>query len=697
MISVNNLSSNKSSLILLIAFIALGAGFVGVASQRSNPGPIRNEIPKENQTDLKDDTSSVNTIIYGEMGEDSTSISAVNDSGINDSPVTMLESGIKFVSPLADGKHIFYIADTDYGDVGGAFGLKDIVSGTGDSDGSTRKIYTPEDDYKIDRYILSEDSKWVTWYEIKAPDQSGYTHSNDYYRVFKANLDDAVKGNAELKPTRLSDQKAGPGTQIVLPSIITNSGQVYFDSIIPSSYALYYGFKDEALNTVLPLNTYNSNPYLFNQRYLLFSAYDSNNSKLPSTTDTDSTRDQIVNTNIVKTYDLESKNIVTVAPGDQGEQYKHPVYVSGSPDGEMEIVAEVYKIDASTHSLAFSEIQLIQKSKDGKFTKKTIVSKAENSLRILSVGKLPSGDMTVLVGNEIEFRGNLGTGNGIGPSGYKNKLSSIKVYNLASNSLVSTITPTKSNSFEFISIMPKLPQEKIGIQRNKKLVDELSTMTRQLKLGTFVPVEPKRVRKNPRSECESEWEKKGYPNYEACEACPIYVYSSTKQKVGISPITPISKESAVPNLSNNSWDFEANRNGDLSFAQGTYKRIDYDFPRGSVTAPSSGVVLAQKDMRSGIAEYAYNLGFNTREVEDIVSFFSEELSGSSYVFFSSLSQEEVKSLLSFQVSPQPKALMSQIFYAKKFNSSSKIVATKPQFKPFTRKDFTVVAWGSVIE
>jgi hypothetical protein len=97
MISVNNLSSNKSSLILLIAFIALGAGFVGVASQRSNPGPIRNEIPKENQTDLKDDTSSVNTIIYGEMGEDSTSISAVNDSGINDSPVTMLESGIKFV------------------------------------------------------------------------------------------------------------------------------------------------------------------------------------------------------------------------------------------------------------------------------------------------------------------------------------------------------------------------------------------------------------------------------------------------------------------------------------------------------------------------------------------------------------------------------------------------------------------------
>ncbi len=699
MVSVEKLSQNKSSLILVIAVIALGLGFVGVANQNGKPGTIRKEIPKENQTDLKDDRSSVNTIIYGEMGEDSTSISAVNDSGVNNSPVTLLESKIKFATPLSDGKNIFYVADTDYGDAGGAFGLREIAASSGGPDGTTRKIYTPEDDYKIDRYVLSQDNKWVAWYEIKAPDENGYSHDRDFYRVYKANLEEAVKSKGTLSPVRLTEQQADVGIQITLPSLITNAGNVYFDSIIPSSYALYYGFKDESLNVILPLNTYNSNPYLFKQQYLLFSSFDSRNSKLPSTGDVDSTRDQIVNTNIVKTYDLESKNVVTVAPGDQGEHYKHPVYVSGSPDGEMEIVAEVYKIDSvgGASTLAFSEIQLIHKDKDGKFTKQTIVGKAENAMRILSVGELPSGDKTVLVGNEIEFRGNLGTGNGIGPSGYKNKLSSIKIYNLSTKSLISTITPDKSNSFEFISVMPKLPQEKIGIERNKKLVDELTTMTRQLKLGTFVPVEPKRVRKNPRSECEEEWEKKGYPNYEACEACPIYVYSADKKKVSISPVTPISRDSAVPSLSNNSWNFEANSNGDLGFADGVYKKIDYDFPRGSVSTPTSGVVLSQKELRKGIADYAYSLGFNTREVEDIVDFFGGELSDSPYIFFSTLPQEKVKELLSVSVSPQPRAFMSHIFYAKKLQGASEIVPTKIQFSPLVRKDFTAVVWGSVIE
>lgn len=700
MATLRKVPFNNSPFLLLGALIVLGLGFIAVMNQReSTSGPVRQEIPKENQTDLEDDASSLNTVIYGSKGEDLSLISAVNDSGKNNSPVSKLLNTIKFVTSLVDGNHLLFIADTDEGDMGGAFGLKEIMPTGAASDGRVRTIYTPADGYKIDRYVLSEDNKWISWYEVKAEGTNGYTHSDDFYRAFKANLEEVIKGKETLSATRLTDQKAGPDVIVDLPALITNQGAVYYDSIIPSSYSLYYGFKDEAKNEVLALNTYNSTPYLFDQRYLLFTAFEGGNSRLPSTVDRDSTRDQIVNTNIVKTYDLSTKNIVTVAPGDEGEHYKHPVYVSGTPDGEMSIVSEVFKIGNSdgTPKLAFSEIQLTKKNGDGTFSKTTIVGKTDAIVRILDVGELPNGDKTVIVGEEISFRGNLGTGNGIGPSGYKNKLSSIKVYNLTSGEFVSTLMPENSNEFEFIGVMPKLTQEKSGIQRNKKLVDEVGESDKQLKLGTFVPVEPKRERKNPRSECEAEWEKKGYPNYEACEACPVYIYSKDNKSVSIRPVTPISASSAVPQLQNNIWSFRADKAGNLIFADGVYKKIDYDFPRGSVTMPESGEILAQSGLERGVADYAYSLGFNTREVEDIVSFFSEQLKDTPYVYFSHLSDDQVSNLLSLNVSPRPEVYMSHIFYAKKLSSAEEFSSSRPQTAPFTRGAYTVVVWGSVIE
>lgn len=702
MVNVKRVPQNNSSFLFLGALIVLGLGFLAAFSQRGGTptGPSRPEIPATNQGDLKDDPGSIGTIIYGSKGDSVSLISAVNDSGNNNSPVTTLKDTIKFVTPLVDGKNLLFIADTDYGDMGSSFGLKEIVPQGAEKDGKVRTIYSPADDYKIDRYVISEDNKWIAWYEVKAADPGGgYTHESDYYRSYKAKLDEVFNGREQLAPSKLTEQKSAAGVQVTLPAIITNDGQVYFDTIIPSSYALYYGFKDEVLNPILPLNSYNSTPYLFSQKYLLYTAYNPGNSRLPSTGDTDSTRDQIVNTNIVKTYDLSSKQIVTVAPGDEGEHYKHPVYVSGSPDGEMSIVSEVYKIGQTTGKLAleFSEIQLTAKDKDGKFTKKTIIGKSDVVQRILGVGQLPSGEKTVIVGEEIAFRGNLGTGNGIGPSGYKNKLSAIKVYNLTTAGLLTTITPRDSDDVEYITLMPKSTQEKLGIERNKKLVDELATDDRQLKLGTFVPVEPKRARKNPRSECETEWEKKGYPNYEACEACPVYVYSDDAKKVRVSPVTPISVESAVPALRKNQWSFTADKTGTLRFDDGGYKKIDYDFPRGSVAMPQAGVVLSRANLKSGIANYAYSLGYNTREVEDIVAFYSTELSDASYVYFSHLPKDQAEKLLLLDISPTPDSYLSHIFYAKKLNTLTEITPKNPQFENFVRRAYTVVVWGSVIE
>lgn len=686
-------------LVILGAVILAAAGFAGLSNNNSKTRPPRKEIPKENQNDLADDLSSINTIIYGSKDTETTLISAVNDSGNNDTPVSDIESDVKFVIPLNTGKHLLYIGETDYGDMGANLKLKTIVPTPGAEDGTVKTIYSALDGYKIDRLIISENQEWITWYEVK-PAGKSYTHESDYYRSFKANIKTAVSSTAEtVEVTKLTDEKAEPNTVINLPSVITNNGDVYFDALVPSSYALYYGFKDEEMNNILPLNTYNSKPYFFDERYLLYTAYEPNNSRLPADGDKDSTREQIVNTNIVKIYDIKTGRITTAAPGDNGEQYKHPVYISGDPNGEFSIAAEVYKIETvlGRTKLIPKEVQLI--TYDGNAFKKEKLFSFDSgaSYRILAVGDLSNKNKSILVGEETAFRGNIGTGIGIGMSGYKNMLKSIKVIDTKTKQTVKDISPVHSADFEFVSIMKKLPQEKLGIERNKKLVKEISTGERQLQLSTFVPVEPKRDRKNPRSECEDEWAKKGYPNYEACEACPVYIYNVSNELVTVRPKTPISISSAVPKLTGDIWQFKADRFGNLSFPDGIYKKIDYDFPRGSVSKPSYGVVLQKKELARGIADYAYSLGFNTRETEDIVDYMVEQGRGAEYVYLSHLSDELTKTLLNIEVLPSPQAYKSVIFYLKKLDGKPDTRPQTPQFSPFARRPYTVVVWGSVID
>lgn len=687
-------SQSLVAFVALITFLLGGALLIGGVKDKDKALPKREEIPSINQTDLKDDSSSINTIIYGVKREGSTIVSAINDSGINNTVVTKLAEEVKFLLPLRNGKQILYIADTDDGDYGKFLKIRNIVP-----DGSDAVIYTPTEGYGIDGLVISEDNKWIAWYEVKPADEEGYTHLDDYYKVYKAKLDKPFSKDGDvLSPEKINEIKSGPGVSVELPTLITNNGKVYLDSIIPYTYALYYGFKDEKKNIVLPLNTYNNKPQLIDQRYLLYTSFESTNSKFPSTDDKDSTRDQVLNTNIIKTFDLESNKITVVAPGDEGEHYKHPVYISGYPDREMAIVAEVHTIQGTGNLKLFpKEVQLIRKNNDGTFAKEVIADISDKKKRILGVGQLPNGDKTVLIGEDSDFRGNLGSGNGVGPSGYVNKLLAIEVYNLSTKELVERITPKGASMFEFISIVPKLPNEKIGIQRDMKLVESLARGVQQLQLQTFVPIEPKRKRKNPRSECEVEWEKKGYPNYEACESCPVYVYSPDNRKITISPITPIVRSSAVPQLTNNAWSLTSNKEGVLTFSDGNHKKIDYDFPRGNISTPEFGIVLDKVNRGHDIVDYAYNLGFNTREVEDIVDFFIEELKDTDYVYFSNLPNTEVNSLLSVNVSPVPDTYISHIFYAKKLSSKSSMDAIPPQFNPQVRKDFAVVIWGSVIE
>ena len=690
--------NSRTGIIALLILGVLGlAGFV-VINRDSTPSPDRKELPLQNQAGLEDDKNSINTIVYGIRDTSETRIYAVNDSGKNNTLITIISPDVKFITPLVNGKQIFYIANTNEGDIGGSFEIKTINS----TDGGVEKIYTATDGYGIDRYIISENNEWMAWYEVK-PEVDEYTHSSDYFRVYKANLGKVLSGQSDrLEPIFLSEIKGAPDVQLGVPSVISNNGELFTDGLIPNSYALHYGFKNEQGQEILPVNTYNSNPYSFSQNNLLYSSFDPNNAKL-SPGEGASTREEILNTNSVKVININSRQITTVGPGDNGEQYKHPIYIDGSPGGKLSFVADVYKIlgEGENQSLFPQEIQLVTKNSDGSFNKDRVFNTTDGKkYRILTVGEKPGGVKTVLVGEETSFRGNLGTGLGIGSSGYKNQILNIRIINLDSKA-EDIIKSDVSSEFEFISLVLKTPDEKIGIDRDKVLAEEFAASTKQLQLNTFIPIEPKRERTNPRSQCEEEWKDKGYPNYEACEACPLYIYNKgVAEDIKIIPKTPISKNSAQPRLDDNSWKFTADKNGNLSFPEGNYSKIDYLFPRGKVSVPEEGILITQRNRDEKIADYAYSLGFNTREVKDIVYHFRKELGDFEYVFFSHLPESETIKLVDFEVSPEPQVFKNIMFYSKKYASLDEVegfIIESFADKSFFRSEYTVIAWGSVME
>ncbi len=186
-------------------------------------------------------------------------------------------------------------------------------------------------------------------------------------------------------------------------------------------------FKNEQGQEILSLNTSQQQPYLFNQNNLLYTSFNPNNPKL-SPGEGASTREEILNTNSVKVINMINKKIKTVGPGDSGEHYKHPLYIDGNPDGEFSFVADIHKIfgEGENQALSPQEIQLVTKNSDGSFNKERIFNTTDGKkYRILTVGEKPGGVKTVLIGEETSFRGNLGTGLGLGSSGYKNQILSI--------------------------------------------------------------------------------------------------------------------------------------------------------------------------------------------------------------------------------------------------------------------------------
>lgn len=694
--------------VIIIAFFLLAAAGASVyfwqsSQQEENSGGGREDVNFTEE--LKADEESKNTIVVGFPGDGSNIIEAINDSGKNYTAVTTIPQNTKFVFPLTGGKKLLYVGETDDYDYGSTLVIKTILPESDDTlDGEETVIYEASEGYRIDRFVISENNEWITWYEVRPPTGSEeYTHASDSFRSFKANIAIALTATdpTQLNPTRITSERASEGTVIHLPSIITNSGDVYLDGLIPSTYSLHYGFTNENGQEIIPVNLYSSKPFLVQDRYLLYTAYTPQNTKI-STDNSTSAREALLNSNTVKLFDLsQNKETAIAAPGDEGEIYKHPLFVSGNPEGEFTIAVEVYEQAEDGSTQTPREIQLVKHLTDGTFEKTKVLDMSTQArTRLLAVGENENGEKTLIIGEEATTRGNLGTGYFLGFSGYQSRLTNISIVNILEGNLVQTekIEPSLSTQFEFIGLMPKAADQALGIDRNKQIAKELGGKTeKQLQLSHFIPIEPRRERTNPRSDCINEWEQKGYPNYEACEACPVYVYSSNVQDITVKPITSISKESAIPSLTEDEWSFKADQKGNLLFpnTQGIHKKIDFYFPRSSIKRPTYGTYINNLNYEKQIYNYAIHTGLNHQEAQDTVDFITQQVQTSQSIFLSHLSPDQAKQVLDFQISPTPDTKHTILFYVEKDPQNYSNVPY-PNKQTISRGDLTVITWGAVI-
>lgn len=687
-----------------IALVTNNGGGGGGGGNGNGTRPTSNPV----LSTLVADPESINTIIFGYKEADKASyINAVNDSKNNNTKIALIKETVKFTIPLSNRKQILYISDIDGGDKGVTIKAKTIKPTGSSSDGTTSILYTAKDDYKIDTLIISQNNEWIAWSENKPPDGEEDIHTKNFFRSFKARIGSSgsvISGT--LSPIPLNSEKSDTDVTIHMPDIISDSGQVYFNGIKPTTYFLHDGITNEANKTILPTNSYNSSPYLVNNRFLLYTAFEASNNPKLTAGNTTSARQEVINRNIVRLADLQTAGTnpatsIVAAPGNEGEHYNHPVFVSGDPNSQFRTAVEIHKAVPGENGelkLSLKEIQVVTRLPSGSFQKKTIVTvPSDKKYRILTVGSRPNGNKTLLVGEETSTLGNMGSGWFVASSGYQPMLSKILIFDLDQNtpSLVSEIALSPESS-EFLGVLPKSPSETIGIDRNESLGTGRDNS--QLQLELFVPVEPKRQRSNPRSECEKEWKEKGYPNLEACDACPIYVYSNLTQNITIKPLTPISSISSLPALNNSSWNFVADKEGNLLFPDQTiYKKIDFLFPRGVVVKPTQGLIIDQNNYAKEIRLYALAQGFNEHELADVVEFLMPQIKNSKYIFLSNLSKEATKQLLDIEVTPKPSVQETRMFYVEKLEELPTEKPQEPVFSPIVRSEFSVVTWGGIIK
>ncbi|PIP12010.1 MAG: hypothetical protein COT45_03020 [bacterium (Candidatus Stahlbacteria) CG08_land_8_20_14_0_20_40_26] len=173
----------------------------------------------------------------------------------------------------------------------------------------------------------------------------------------------------------------------------------------------------------------------------------------------------------------------------------------------------------------------------------------------------------------------------------------------------------------------------------------------------------------------------------------IYLYPRERGFINVrllsSPGNSITKSEP---LYDNDWRVYTEPSGRIN---GEYDYLFYEATLGNTPTQSNGWCVAYKELWDFFKDIMREYGFNTREINDFVDYWSKHLVKSPYYDIFPLGNKDIDKEYRLQIEPKPDVVLRLWFYIVPRDAEIKL--NPPTILTFLRMGFTVTEWGVILK
>ncbi|MBL7909603.1 MAG: hypothetical protein JNJ41_00945 [Bacteroidia bacterium] len=172
----------------------------------------------------------------------------------------------------------------------------------------------------------------------------------------------------------------------------------------------------------------------------------------------------------------------------------------------------------------------------------------------------------------------------------------------------------------------------------------------------------------------------------------IYVYNTAKEKVSVKLDLKGNFLFTYPEY-NTGWHFTSNPDGTIEMNN---KKYHYLFWDGNINIETrklnlnEGFVVDKKDLTNFFEEKLAQMGLNSQEIEDYITYWCPRMSANEKNFVHFIFNKEYNNYASITIDPQPDQLFRVYMLWSKAGDAP---VKEQQLEKFKRSGFTVVEWG----
>jgi hypothetical protein len=180
-----------------------------------------------------------------------------------------------------------------------------------------------------------------------------------------------------------------------------------------------------------------------------------------------------------------------------------------------------------------------------------------------------------------------------------------------------------------------------------------------------------------------------------CGKPVVYLYPTKTEDISVKLGSNITVTKSEPTYTNG-WKVNAEPNGTLTTVDGkTFPYLYWDGNGANYATPTTGFVVASKNVEATLTEKLTRLGLNAKEISDFNEFWVPIVSKSPYALISFVPQDKWSKAAPLVISPAPETMI-RVFMD--WKPLAKPISIAPQILPPTpsRTGFTAVEWGGLL-